>query len=53
MKRTVFLLLSFLFLPCLMLDAHETFIKRPVDLNFQGACSVFAVDINSDVNSKA
>ena len=48
MKPTVILLLFFIFVPCLILNAQETFIKRQVDLNFQGACSVFAADINND-----
>ena len=48
MKRTVFLPLFFIFQPCVILLSQETFVKRPVDLNFQGACSVFAADINND-----
>jgi hypothetical protein len=45
-KSTMFIVIVF----CIITSAYaqESFIKRSVDLNFQGACSIGAADINND-----
>lgn len=48
MIRERFLVFIIVFLSHFILNAQGSFIKRQVDLNFQGACSVHAADINND-----
>jgi hypothetical protein len=48
----MYLIILTIFFSCVLktsfVFSQGTFIKRPVDLNFQGACSLFAADINND-----
>jgi len=47
MKKIIILIIvTFFFL--ITMNAQELFIKRPVDLNFQGACSIEGANINND-----
>jgi hypothetical protein len=48
MQTNTMTTLMIIFLWSGIIHAQGTFVKRTVDVNFQGACSVFSTDLNND-----